>query len=98
MRDMLAGIINAGLKKYWGRTELPCLIAQDILNSEFMKIHDSKKVGMKIAHWTILKNLGMRGSHQYFECQCDCGTIKEVANTNLSNGKSKSCGCCRHSG
>lgn len=31
--------------------------------------------------------------HDYVLCRCGCGTVKEVKAQNLTQGKSKSCGC-----
>lgn len=33
------------------------------------------------------------GGQAYWKCQCDCGTIWEVAANNLLSGKTQSCGC-----
>ena len=42
--------------------------------------------------WTILQRAANRGHHLYDLCECECGTIKEVARTNI-NRVSFSCGC-----
>ena len=50
--------------------------------------------GEKYNSWTVLDRVldnGKKGT--YWRCQCECGTIKEVASTSLRNGASKSCGC-----
>lgn len=43
--------------------------------------------------WTVLRkgeNIGIRTT---WICQCECGTIKQVATECLTRGQSKSCGC-----
>ena len=58
------------------------------------------KVGVKIWGWTVLKevpsnkNSSNRGKR--FLCQCECGTVKEVAKNSLRSGKSKACGCTKN--
>ena len=39
---------------------------------------------------TVKKNGGY-----YWKCQCDCGNTKEISESNLCSGKTKSCGCLR---
>lgn len=51
--------------------------------------------GQQFGYWTVLgKN---EEDHRYnkthWKCQCDCGTIWEVAANNLLSGKTQSCGC-----
>lgn len=43
--------------------------------------------------WTVI---GTSLNKSYVLCQCSCGTIREVAKTNLKTGRSKSCGCQQH--
>lgn len=45
--------------------------------------------GQKYGKWTPIKYLGK----YYWECKCDCGTIRKVSTCSLRNGSSKSCGC-----
>ena len=48
------------------------------------------KKGDKYNRWTVLgpgKHIG------FSRCQCECGTIREVNNSSLKRGLSKSCGC-----
>lgn len=50
--------------------------------------------GEKYNAWTVLDRvLDSNKKGTYWRCQCECGTIKEVAATSLRNGTSKSCGC-----
>lgn len=59
------------------------------------KTHEADKalIGKKINHWTILEAGIYKNGKQYWKCKCDCGTIKEVSESNLLQNKSKSCGC-----
>lgn len=52
--------------------------------------------GQRFGRWTVLGKAEHEvGKHPYWECQCDCGTIKAVSNSSLTQGKSRSCGCMR---
>jgi len=42
--------------------------------------------------WKIIEPAKSRGRHPYDLCECECGTRKEVARTNINRG-SISCGC-----
>lgn len=46
--------------------------------------------GSKYNRWTVL-DIGKRVG--FSKCQCECGTIREVDNSSLRQGISKSCGC-----
>ena len=54
-------------------------------------------VGEVYGKLTVLKDTGKRGKSGFviWECQCDCGNIREVYSNALSSGNSKSCGCSR---
>lgn len=59
-----------------------------------------KKINIndRFGYWTVIDiapNLVSPDgtSRKAFKCQCDCGTIKNVAATLLRNGKSTNCGC-----
>lgn len=46
-------------------------------------------VGMQFGRLVVLERLpGLRAL-----CRCDCGTVKEVARSNLASGHTQSCGC-----
>lgn len=47
-------------------------------------------MGDTFGEWTVIDNGEKWGHHL---CKCSCGTIKEVPNSHLLNGGSKSCGC-----
>lgn len=55
-------------------------------------------INQKFGNWLVLEpapSLVSAGGtkRKAFKCQCDCGTVRVVARTQLVNGKSKSCGC-----
>lgn len=45
--------------------------------------------------WTPTGRSEKRGESSYLECVCTCGSTQYVAKTNLTRGRSKSCGCLR---
>ena len=49
---------------------------------------------MKVGRWTVLSETRKNG-RKYFECRCDCGTVKEIYSGSLLKGASLSCGCLR---
>lgn len=54
--------------------------------------------GMKFGRWTVLYRtddyISPKGHHIImWMCQCECGTIRPVAASQLKSGESKSCGC-----
>lgn len=54
--------------------------------------------GKRYGRWTVIKKTDTKTSSGAFmyECQCDCGTLKEVSGTLLRQGKTNSCGCLRN--
>lgn len=51
-------------------------------------------IGSKINKWTILDIVAhIDKQHTYALAKCDCGTIKEVRLTYITNNKTKDCGC-----
>ena len=53
--------------------------------------------GQVFGKLTVLKESPERKSGRVcWECQCECGTIKIVRATDLTCGKTKSCGCSQH--
>lgn len=50
--------------------------------------------GERIGRWTVLGEIRKNGK-KYYECRCDCGTVKEVYYRSLESGASLSCGCLR---
>ena len=58
------------------------------------------KVGNRFGRWTVIgkaepKVYGDNDVRLRWLCKCDCGTIRDVAEQGLINGKSTSCGCKR---
>lgn len=39
------------------------------------------------------KDLERSGKHTYWICECDCGVKKSICSSNLTSGRTKSCGC-----
>lgn len=48
----------------------------------------------RVGRWTVLREVRKNGK-LYYECRCDCGTVREVYSRSLENGVSRSCGCLR---
>lgn len=54
----------------------------------------SVEAGDIFSHWRVLKYAGIKyGKLSFWECECSCGTIREVSSSSLKIGKSRSCGC-----
>ena len=54
--------------------------------------------GTRYGKLTVIREVGLdKNSHRLFECECDCGSVKQYTLINLQNGKSptRSCGCAR---
>lgn len=49
--------------------------------------------GQRFGRWTVLNKAPSKNRMVYWNCQCDCGTIKTVKGASLRNGESQSCGC-----
>lgn len=50
--------------------------------------------GMKFGKWSVIKRSCNKQHSTYkWICKCDCGVIHEVSGSDLTQGKSKSCGC-----
>lgn len=55
--------------------------------------------GQRFGKWLVLKEAptrihGVRKARKRFwKCKCDCGTVREVLQYSLTNGKSTGCGC-----
>lgn len=50
------------------------------------------KLDKHYGRWTVQKVLKPTWTGRSI-CKCQCGTVREVLNINLVNGKSRSCGC-----
>lgn len=52
------------------------------------------EIGMEFGKLTVIKELKKyKNNRTYYLCRCDCGAEKEVSTSQLTSGKSKSCGC-----
>lgn len=49
--------------------------------------------GKKFNRWLVIERDYNKTDRIYYKCICDCGIRKSVLAQNLTNGKSKSCGC-----
>ncbi len=47
---------------------------------------------MRFGRWKTVDTF-IKNRQRYWNCVCDCGTAKAVAQRSLESGKSKSCGC-----
>lgn len=57
------------------------------------KSNSNQLIGQRFGKLTVIKQLPSKNSRTYWECQCDCGNIKEVCARELMSGDTKSCGC-----
>ena len=60
-------------------------------------------IGTRFGKLTVIADLGYKTQLsgrkiRFSKCQCDCGTIVEVANNNLKSGGTQSCGCVKSRG
>lgn len=55
------------------------------------------KIGSKYNYWTVKSYIGSKPQNRshFYRCECKCGTIRDVASSNLITKRSKSCGCIR---
>ena len=49
--------------------------------------------GTKYGRLTIVKEVEPKGHYRYFQCQCECGTIRDFKIYRLTKGITVSCGC-----
>lgn len=56
------------------------------------------EIGTKFGEWTVIndKPIPKGNGYYHFECQCSCGVIRTVSNSNLKRGISTNCGCIRY--
>lgn len=60
-----------------------------------MKLIKNNLIGQKFGYLTVIEDAGQSNDyHTYWACKCICGNIKRVLGTNLTRGKSVSCGKC----
>jgi hypothetical protein len=51
------------------------------------------KAGDIFGRLTIIKEVEPKGSYRYFECKCECGSIRNFKIYRLTKGITVSCGC-----
>lgn len=49
--------------------------------------------GKTFGRWTVLEKTRKQQRNQVYLCRCECGNMREVTQSNLTQGKSQSCGC-----
>ena len=53
-------------------------------------------IGDKYAHWTVIEGpVRNKIRAAYWLCKCSCGTQRMIAQYDLINGRSSSCGCAK---
>lgn len=63
---------------------------------ELRSIHVSRFIdlsGQRFGAWTVQKRASGQFCRTTFECVCDCGSVRNVQGSNLTNRTSRSCGC-----
>ncbi len=50
-------------------------------------------VGQRFLRWIVIGPTTPRNYKRRWLCRCDCGTVREVDQNELSAGKTRSCGC-----
>lgn len=57
------------------------------------------ETGHKYGRLSVMKRSQKTdGTHVFWTCQCDCGSVIDVSGTNLRNGITQSCGCIKSKG
>lgn len=51
--------------------------------------------GNKYNRLKVVKFAFRKGTNVYWQCKCECGTIKNLPGSRIKNGDIKSCGCLR---
>lgn len=51
--------------------------------------------GMSFGRLLAKERRSYRKTHSFWLCECECGTVKEIAQTSLLRGSTVSCGCHR---
>lgn len=86
-------IVSAGSLKSGDSTSCGCQKIKNLSNNIDLK-------DMDFGRWHVMKRGNPRGSksgriYKTWTCKCKCGTIRDVTEQNLLQGKSTSCGCLR---
>ena len=50
-------------------------------------------VGMTFGAWTVRARVAGPSRQSKYECVCACGLVRQISRGNLTQGKTKSCGC-----
>jgi len=50
--------------------------------------------GRVFGRWTVVRFHQRRKSNDYYVCRCACGTVRDVAVSNLTSGRSQGCSQC----
>jgi len=58
-------------------------------------VRQQLKIGDEFTNWEIIKEVDRKNGRRYWHCKCQCGTKKEIEQSSLITGRSKSCGCLR---
>ena len=54
-------------------------------------------VGQKFGKWIVKEFAFTKNKNNFWLCKCECGNEKNIKQSNLINGNSKSCGCSKYS-
>lgn len=57
---------------------------------------DRHLCGQTFGRWHVIGYAGKNNGYKVWMCKCDCGTMREVRESHLLDGRSKSCGCLIH--
>lgn len=57
------------------------------------RINGKDLTGKRFGKLTALQKVKTQNNHVIWECRCDCGKVVRVFRSNLTSGKTKSCGC-----
>ena len=49
--------------------------------------------GRRFGRLKVIKRAANRGNHTAWRCRCDCGKVTFIRTSNLTTGRSQSCGC-----
>lgn len=60
-----------------------------------MKIRREVQIDGRYGKWIVLHHLERRHNSEYYQCRCDCGTLKAIQGYSLATGGTHSCGCDR---
>ena len=73
-------------------TSCGCL-HKEKLKSKILKRNTTELIGQKFGKLTVVEYVEHKRSHPYWKCLCECGGINIAAQSSLTKGLTKSCGC-----